>query len=56
MQKSKSSEHQIITILKEVVAGRTVKDVCCEHEISEATYLRFSSRGIEGSVDADAEA
>ena len=28
--------------LKAVEAGRTVKDVCREHEISEATYYRGS--------------
>ena len=38
MRKSKFSEHQIITILKAVEAGRPVKDVCREHEIRDATY------------------
>ena len=42
MRKSKFSEHQIIAILKAVEAGRTVKDVCREHEISEATYYQWS--------------
>ena len=42
MKRSKFSEHQIIAILKAVEAGRTVKDVCREHEISEATYYRGS--------------
>lgn len=37
MPKSKFSEHQIIAILKAVGAGRTVKDVCREHEFSDAT-------------------
>jgi putative transposase len=37
MKRSKFSEHQIIAILKAVEAGRTVKDVCREHEMSEAT-------------------
>lgn len=37
MRKSKYSEHQIVAILKAVEAGRTVKDVCREHEPSEAT-------------------
>jgi len=36
LRKSKFSEHQIIAILKAVEAGRTVKDVCREHEISDA--------------------
>jgi putative transposase len=44
MRKSKFSEHQIIAILKAVEAGRTVKDVCREHEISEATYYQWKSK------------
>src|ERR1044072_952002 len=43
MRKSKFSEHQIIAILKAVEAGRTVKDVCPEHEISDATYYQWKS-------------
>ena len=37
MRKSKFSETQIIAILKAVEAGKTVRDVCREHEISDAT-------------------
>jgi putative transposase len=44
MKRSKFSEHQIIAILKAVEAGRTVKDVCREHEISEATYYQWKSK------------
>ena len=44
MKRSKFSEHQIITILKAVEAGRTVKDVCREQEISEATYYQWKSK------------
>ena len=44
MRKSKFSEHQIIAILKAVEAGRTVKDVCREHEISEATYYQWKTK------------
>lgn len=44
MRKSKYSEHQIIAILKAVEAGRTVKDVCREHELSEATYYKWKSK------------
>ena len=44
MRKSKFSEHQIIAILKAVEAGRTVKDVCREHEISDATYYQWKSK------------
>ena len=41
MRKSKFSETQIITILKAVEAGKTVRDVCREHEISDATYYKW---------------
>ena len=44
MRKSKFSEHQIIAILKAVEAGRTVKDVCREREISDATYYQWKSK------------
>ena len=44
MKRSKFSEHQIIAILKAVEAGRTVRDVCREHEISEATYYQWKSK------------
>jgi len=51
MRKSKFSENQIITILKAVEAGRTVRDVCREHEISEASYYQWKSKygGMEAS-------
>ena len=38
------SELQIISIRKAVEAGRTVKDVCREHEISDATYYQWKSK------------
>ena len=44
MRKSKFSEHQIIAILKAVEAGRTVKDVCREHELSDATYYKWNAK------------
>ena len=50
MRKSKFSEHQIIAILKAVEAGLTVRDVCREHEISEATYYQWKSK--YGGMDA----
>jgi putative transposase len=51
MRKSRFSENQIITILKEVEQGRTVKDVCREHSVSEATYYQWKSKygGMEAS-------
>ncbi len=38
MRKARFTEHQIIAVIKSVEAGRTVKDVCREAGISEATY------------------
>ena len=51
MKKSRFSEHQIITILKSVEAGRTAKDVCREHGISSATFYAWKSKfgGMEAS-------
>ena len=44
MRKSKYSETQIITILKAVEAGKSVRDVCREHEISDATYYKWKTK------------
>ncbi len=44
MKKSKFSEQQIIAILKAVEAGRTVRDVCREHQVSEATYYKWKTK------------
>lgn len=51
MQKSKFGEAQIINTLKEVEKGRTVKEVCREHSISESTYYQWKSKygGMEAS-------
>lgn len=38
MRKARFTEHQLIAVLKSVEAGRTVKDVCREAAISEASY------------------
>jgi len=44
MQRSKFSETQIISILKAVEAGRSVRDVCREYEVSDATYYKWKSK------------
>lgn len=44
MKRSKFSEIQIISILKAVEAGRSVRDVCREHEVSDATYYKWKSK------------
>ena len=51
MKKSRYSETQIITVLKEVEAGRQVKEVCREYGISDATYYNWKGKygGMEAS-------
>lgn len=51
MRKARFTEHQIIAVIKSDEAGRTVKDVCREAGISEATYYNWKSRygGMEAS-------
>ncbi|SVX85542.1 transposase [Klebsiella pneumoniae] len=51
MRKARFTEHQIIAVIKSVEAGRTVKDVCREAGISEASYYNWKSRygGMEAS-------
>jgi len=44
MRKSDFSDAQIISILKAVDAGRTIKDVCNEHKISDAIYYEWKSK------------
>lgn len=44
MRKARFTEHQIITVIKSVEAGRTVKDVCREASVSEATYYNWKAR------------
>lgn len=51
MKKSRYSEAQIVKILKEVEAGKLVKDVCREYSISDATYYNWKAKygGMEAS-------
>ena len=50
MKKTRYSESQIIKVLKEVKGGRTVKAVCREYGIGEATY--YSCKSKYGSMEA----
>jgi putative transposase len=51
MKKSRFSESQIVAILKEADAGRSVKEVCRAHGISSATFCNWKSKygGMEAS-------
>ena len=44
MPRAKWSEEQIIGILKQVEAGRTVVDVCREHGVGESTFYKWKSK------------
>jgi len=51
MKKSRYTETQIVKILKEVEAGRLVKEGCREYGISHATYYNWKAKygGMEAS-------
>jgi len=44
MERSRFTETQIIRILKEVEGGRTVKEVCRDYGMSDATYYSWKAK------------
>ncbi len=44
MKKSKYTETQIITMLREHESGKRVADICREHGISNATFFNWKSK------------
>jgi putative transposase len=51
MKKSRFTAYQIIAILKEADASLSVKEVCRQHGISQATFYQWKSKfgGLEAS-------
>ena len=51
MRKSKFSESQIVSFLKETEAGRKVSEICRDHGVSTATFYQWRSKygGMEAS-------
>ena len=51
MKKSRFTETQIVSILKEVDAGMKVEEICRKHGSSNATYYNWKSKygGMEAS-------
>jgi putative transposase len=44
MKRSKFSDTQIVSILKQAEAGMPVKEVCRQHQISSACYYKWKSK------------
>lgn len=44
MRKSRFTETQIISILKEGEAGKPAREICREHGISDTTYYNWKSK------------
>ncbi len=51
MKKTRFTETQIVSILKQQEAGKPTKELCREHGISEATFYNWKSKygGMEAS-------
>ena len=43
MKKTRFTETQIVSILKQQESGISVKEICCEHGISDATFYNWKA-------------
>ena len=50
MKRSRFTDSQILAVLKQAEAGRTVPDLCREHGISNATFYKWRAK--YGGMDA----
>jgi putative transposase len=55
VRKSRFSDHQILSILKQAEAGTSVPDLCREHGISSATFYKWRAKfgGMDASLMID---
>jgi putative transposase len=44
MKRSRFTETQIVSILKEADAGRSVKEICRKHGVSDQTFYNWKSK------------
>ena len=44
MKRSRFSDSQILAVLKQAEAGKTVPDLCREHGISNATFYKWRAK------------
>lgn len=51
MKKSRFSEEQIVRILGEVSSGKTVREVCLAHDVSENSYYTWKRK--YGGMESD---